>query len=170
VINQAVPSDAIVVLGGDHNDLRYRRGLELLESGQARVLFINCNADEVQFGETLAVQCERFIQRTAGNWAEQAHVCPIEGDSTGGESQYVARCLGSTPARKVLIVTSAFHTRRALSVFRRRLPQYQWAVVAVTDDTRFDERWWERREWAKTTLIEWMKMFWWESVDRWKSV
>jgi uncharacterized SAM-binding protein YcdF (DUF218 family) len=169
VIDQPGPADAIVVLGGDHNDVRYQRGLALLQSGPAQDLLVDSNSDETQFGEPLTVQCERFLQRTAGKWTAHAHVCPIEGDSTVLETQYVARCLGSTSARNVLLVTSAFHTRRALSIFRKELPQYHWSVVAVRDESRFNERWWDRREWAKTTFLEWLKMCWWESVDRWRS-
>jgi DUF218 domain len=168
VVDQPQPGDAILVLGGDHNDLRYHRGLELLQNGQAGVLFVDSNADEIQFGEPLTMQCERFLRRTAGNWAQQAHVCAIEGDSTERETKYAASCLGSVSAAKVRLVTSAFHTRRALSIFRKRLPQYEWATIAVVDDSRFGDRWWQRREWAKTTLMEWLKMFWWETVDRWR--
>ena len=169
VIDQPRPADAIVVLGGDHNDVRYQRGLALLQSGQAQELFVDSNSDEIQFGEPLTVQCERFLQRTAGKWMQQAHVCPIKGDSTMLETQYVARCLGSISATNVLLVTSAFHTRRALSIFRKRLPQYHWTVVAVADESRFDERWWQRREWAKTMFLEWLKMCWWQCVDRWRT-
>jgi uncharacterized SAM-binding protein YcdF (DUF218 family) len=168
VISQYQPADVIVVLGGDHNDLRYNRGLELLQHAQGGVLFVDSNSDEIQFGEPLTVQSERFIQRTAGNWIEHAHVCPIEGDSTERETEYVARCLQTVRADTVLLVTSAFHTRRALSTFRGRLPQYHWSINAVEDDTRFGEKWWQRREWAKTTFMEWLKMLWWESIDRWR--
>ena len=53
-------------------------------------------------------------------------------------------------------------------IFRHRLPQYQISVAAARDSSRFGERWWTRREWAKTTFDEWIKMLWWEAVDRWR--
>jgi uncharacterized SAM-binding protein YcdF (DUF218 family) len=68
----------------------------------------------------------------------------------------------------VLIVTSEFHTRRALSIFRRRLPQYEFSVAAAHDPAHFGTAWWTRREWAKVTFDEWVKLIWWEAVDRWR--
>jgi len=169
IINRPEQVDVIVVLGGDHNDVRYRHGLELWMAGQGQILLVDANSDEIQFGETLTSQTEDFIKRTARNTTDNVRVCPIEGDSTVREAEYVSGCLQPTHAARILLVTSAFHTRRALSIFRQRLPQYRWSVVAVPDETRFNERWWRRREWAKTTFIEWTKMLWWEAVDRWRS-
>jgi hypothetical protein len=28
--------------------------------------------------------------------------------------------------------------------------------------------WWRRREWAKITFNEWLKVVWWNGVDRWR--
>jgi len=168
VVNNPERSDVIVVLGGDHNDIRYHRGLALIQRGEGERLLVDANSDEVQFGETLTVQTERFIQRTAGTLSDRIRVCRIEGDSTERETEYVAQCLRQLGVGRVLLVTSSFHTRRALSIFRVRLPHYRWSVTGVEDGARFGESWWQNREWAKTTFMEWTKMLWWEGVDRWR--
>jgi uncharacterized SAM-binding protein YcdF (DUF218 family) len=80
----------------------------------------------------------------------------------------VSNCLGPSVTR-VLLVTSDYHTRRALDTFRRQLPQYHFSIVAVHDNSSFSPiGWWRRRQWAKTTVLEWSKLVWWKLVDRWK--
>ena len=76
--------------------------------------------------------------------------------------------LHPNPISSVLLVTSDFHTRRALSIFKSRLPNYRWSVAACRDDSVFQPDWWRRREWAKTAFMEWTKLIWWEAVDRWR--
>ena len=168
VVNKPESSDAILVLGGDHNDYRFHQGLQLLQQGRGRLLLLDANSDEFEYGRTSSDQEQDFAQRSAGPLAAQVIVCPIEGDSTVGEVDFVERCLRDRNVRSVLLVTSAFHTRRSLSIFRARLPQYHWSVSAVADTTRFSQKWWQRREWAKTTVLEWTKLLWWQIVDRWR--
>lgn len=95
-------------------------------------------------------------------------MCPITGFSTNAEVDDVSRCLQSLGAHRVLIVTSDYHTRRALTIFSHHLPQYHFNVAAARDPSRFGTSWWTNREWAKVTLDEWMKLLWWEVVDRWR--
>jgi DUF218 domain len=168
VLDSPERGDAIVVLGGDRNDCRYYRALRVLNDGNSRLLFFDSNTDEVNFGRTLAAQQEEFIRRSVGKLIDQVRVCPIQGDSTEGETKYVQRCLQDRGLNSVVLVTSDFHTRRALSIFRQRLPQYHWSVAAARDQTRFGEKWWRQREWAKTTVLEWVKLIWWETIDRWR--
>jgi uncharacterized SAM-binding protein YcdF (DUF218 family) len=67
----------------------------------------------------------------------------------------------------VLLVTSDFHTRRALSIFQKEDPDWTFSVAAAYDDTQFGANWWTHRQWAKTNVDEWLRMFWWQAVDRW---
>jgi len=140
----------------------------MLSDENSRLLFVDSNTDQVAFGRTLAAQEEEFIRRSAGTLIDHVQVCPIRGDSTEGETKYVQRCLEDHGLNSAVLVTSDFHTRRALSIFRRRLPQYRWSVTAARDQTRFGEKWWSNREWAKTTALEWLKLIWWQMIDRWR--
>jgi hypothetical protein len=76
-------------------------------------------------------------------------------------------CLQSLHAHQILIVTSAYHTRRALAIFRHRLPQYEWSVAAARR-LGLSTDWWHRRAWAKTWLGETERFVWWKVVDRWR--
>ncbi|MBV9609559.1 MAG: YdcF family protein, partial [Acidobacteria bacterium] len=82
------------------------------------------------------------------------------------ETKYVESCIGS--AQSVMLVTSDYHTRRALAVFRKRLPNHIFYVAGASNPYLFGRRWWEHREWAKTTAMEWEKLLWWELVDSWR--
>jgi uncharacterized SAM-binding protein YcdF (DUF218 family) len=161
-------SDVIVVLAGDSQDQRYRRGMELLRAGYARHMFLDASSDSNYFGHTPADYAESFLKQNAKEMAAQVSVCPFEEDSTGTETRYVAKCLDRLQPQRVLLVTSDWHSARALSIFRKRLPQYQWSVAAAQDGRIFGTHWWQRREWAKTTFQEWLKVIWWNAVDRWR--
>ena len=95
-------------------------------------------------------------------------VCPTVGFSTFAEADDVNRCLQPLGVHRVLIVTSEFHTRRSLLIFRQHLPQYHFSAGAARNPTQFGEAWWTNREWAKTTFDEWTKILWFEAVDRWR--
>ena len=94
-------------------------------------------------------------------------ICPILGLSTRDESHDAAKCFAGEQVTRVLIVTSDFHTRRALSIFRHELRGKIFSVAASHDQSQFGTRWWSKRQWAKTCLDEWLKFFWWNAIDRW---
>ena len=167
VVDQPQKSDAIVVLAGEGDD-RYYKGLQMLAQGYGQILFLDARTDVVNFGHTPASMGQQFIQSSAGAWVEKVQVCPISGDSTQEEAIHVGDCLRPIPARSVLLVTSDYHSRRAFQILRRRLPQYHWSVAAAHNSYDFGVNWWQHREWAKTALLEWTKLLWWEAVDRWR--
>ena len=70
--------------------------------------------------------------------------------------------------RNVIVVTSDFHTRRALSVFTREIPAYKFSVAAAYNPSEFGVQWWRHRQWAKVNFDEWLRLLWWETIDRWR--
>ncbi|MFZ0314139.1 MAG: ElyC/SanA/YdcF family protein [Candidatus Korobacteraceae bacterium] len=170
VVDRPEKSDAILVLAGDRNDVRYWRSLELLRAGYGRQMVLD-ESTERMFGRSYAEHAAEFAARTAGEQTSSISVCVIRGDSTLQETTDAGRCLAQLqpPPHTVLIVTNDFHTRRALSIFHRRLPQYQWSAAAASDNTVFGLPWWKKREWAKTNLTEWQKLLWWEVFEQWRS-
>lgn len=161
-------SDVIVVLAGDSFDERYTLGMKLLRGGYATHMLIDVNSEHHYFGRRETDYAAEFLERDTGDMRPFVSVCPFNEDSTVSESRYVASCLVPLRPRKVLLVTSDFHSARALSVFKHRLPQYEWSVAAAKDADMFGVKWWQHREWAKTTLLEWLKVTWWNVVDRWR--
>jgi DUF218 domain len=165
VVDEPEKSDAIVVLAGETN-VRPARALELLRQGVAPRVFMDAETRDRIYDQQLTEIAQKYVNGLGE--ANRVSVCPIVGFSTNAEADDVSRCLQSLGAHRVLIVTSDYHTRRALMIFRHRLPQYQFNAVAACNPAQFGEAWWTNREWAKVTLDEWLKILWWEAVDRWR--
>ncbi len=165
VVNNPRPSDVMLVLAGDSAG-RYSHAVELQKSGFAERIILDVDATPSMFGKSQADLAYDFLREKGSQGSE---ICPIRADSTFGEAVDVKRCLAGRKVNSVLIVTSDFHTRRALSIFQKRLPQYEWSVAAAWAPYHDAERWWRNRRWAKAALDEWEKYLWWELVDRWRS-
>jgi len=171
-VNHPEHADVILVLGGGMDDSRYWRGVELMKEGYASRMVLDAEAGGEKYGKSNADLASEFLERIH---AQDTTVCPVYADSTYGETQDVARCLAPMKVSSVLIVTSDYHTRRAFSIFKARLPQYQWFVAdayAPYEDggspRMAGDNWWKNRRWAKTIVEEWQKLIWWELVERWK--
>ncbi|HMD17599.1 MAG TPA: YdcF family protein [Terriglobales bacterium] len=164
VVDEPEKSDAIVVLAGETN-VRPARALELLRQGVAPHVFLNVH-DDLIYDQQLTEIAKKYANGLGE--ANRVSVCPIVSFSTFAEVNDVSRCMQSVGAHRVLIVTSEFHTRRALMIFRHRLPQYQFSAAAARNPAQFGAAWWTNREWAKTTFDEWLKIVWFEAVDRWR--
>jgi len=169
VINSSARSDLIVVLAGGNNNVRIEEAVRLLEDGYGKQVLLDDNMDRRVFGYTRAELAQDFVQHLAENLTGKVHVCEIQGNSTLGETQYVAGCISQFRAKSILLVTSDYHTRRALSIFTRMLPQYDWSIGAAKDPSKFGKNWWERREWAECTVTEWGRLIWWELIDQWQT-
>jgi uncharacterized SAM-binding protein YcdF (DUF218 family) len=165
VLNVPEHSDAILVLAGAADGSRYRHAVKLQKQGYADKILLDASVTQTMYGKSEADMATEFLNRTSPGLVE---VCPTDQDSTFGEAVDVKRCLEELNISSVLIVTSDFHTRRALSIFRKRLPQYHWSVAASSAPYHDADQWWKHRAWAKTVLDEWEKFAWWELVDRWR--
>jgi DUF218 domain len=164
VLNQPRKSDVIVVVAGE-TDRRPARGLELLDQGYAPRLILDVPAEATIYKWSQLEIAKKYIAELPE--AGLITVCPVYGLSTKDEARDAARCLQSLSARSILLVTSDFHTRRALSIFNHVFPA-DYSVAAAFDATNFGVQWWRHREWAKTNFEEWAKLIWWELVDRWR--
>jgi hypothetical protein len=167
VIDCPQRSDWIVVLEGDSDDVRLRHALELLKEGYGKDLMIDAPT-AVKYGRPTFEYAQEYANRQPAAISSHLHVCAIEGDSTQLELRQVATCIkkAAPSAMSGLVVTSAFHSRRALSIAKHILPEYTWSVGAA-QDPRFGVHWWQHREWAKTFFLEWQKTIWWQFFERW---
>ena len=163
VLNDPHKSDVMVILAGE-TDRRLTRGLQLLDQGYAPRLILDVPAEAKIYQWSLTDLARKYVEGLPES--ASVEICPILGKSTRTEVQDVSRCLHGMRG-KILLVTSDYHTRRALSIFRRVAPA-DYSVAAAFDDREFGARWWQHRQWAKTTVEEWAKFLWWELVERWR--
>jgi hypothetical protein len=165
VVDSPQHSDVILVLAGETNR-RPQRALQLLAGGYGGRIILDVPARTTIYEFTQIQLAQKYIQDLPQG--SSISICSIEGLSTEAEAKDTAACLARTGARSVLIVTSDFHTRRALSIFRRKLPAYTYSTAAAHDDEQFGVGWWKHRQWAKTLVDEWLRLLWWKCVDQWR--
>ena len=175
VVDAPLRSDVILVLAGE-TERRPQRALELLAQGYGRRVLLDVPTNAKIYEFTQIQLAQKYIQNLQIQDLPQQDlpqaalisICPIDGLSTKDESKDAEKCLASEGGKSVLIVTSDFHTRRALSIFRREVPGHEYSVAAARDEAQFGVKWWTHRQWAKTLLDEWLKLVWWNTVDQWK--
>jgi len=165
VLDAPQPSDLILVLAGE-TDHRPEHALELLHQGLGKRVLIDVPADTKIYNTLQLDVAERYVHSLPDS--ASVRICPIVGLSTREETQDVKKCLTPEDGSRILIVTSDFHTRRALSIFRHQLHDKTFSVAASHEPTEFGTRWWTHRQWAKTFAGEWTKVIWWNCVERWR--
>ncbi len=165
IINRPQHADAIVVLAGE-TDRRPALGLQLLQRGYAPRMVLDVPATGKIYQWNMLQLAQQYVHELPQ--AQSVIICPIYGLSTKAEAQDVSQCLKNLGVHSVLVVTSDYHTRRALSTFRRELPGMQISVAAATDPQQFGGSWWQHRQWAKLNFDEWLRLMWWQAVDRWR--
>ena len=163
VVNDPQHADVIVVLAGEANK-RPARGVELLSQGYAPRMILDVPAEATFFDQALLDIARSYVQKLPER--DSVSICPIQGLSTKAESYDVKGCLGAG-VHSILLVTSDYHTRRAHSTFQHRFQGYRISVAAATDPVQFGPEWWRNRQWAKLNFDEWLRLIWWEGVDRW---
>jgi len=165
VVNDPHTADVIVILAGE-TDRRPARGLELLSQNYAPRMLLDVPAAAKIYGRSMVELSQQYVQQLP--MGQSVTICPILGLSTKAEAQDAARCLQAYGAHTVLLVTSDYHTRRALSTFQSELRHYEFHVAAAYDTQQFGVSWWKHRQWAKLNVDEWVRLVWWEAVDRWR--
>jgi len=153
------------VLEGSGDTPGYFRALHLKREGYAAKVLLNANVNAEIFGKTEAELARQYLDRIGQQATE---ICPTVGTSAFAEVADVQRCLQRLGASSAILVTSDFGTRRTLSIFQKRLPQYRWSVAAASTPYHFAEAYWKHRGWAKTVLEEWEDLLWWKLVDQWR--
>ncbi len=166
VIHTPKRAEVLVVLEGGAGSSRLTQALNLQKAGYAPRVLVDADLTRDYYGKSEADLVADYLQRTKQSGIE---VCTTTADSTYSEVADVERCMIRVGATSAIIVTSDFHTRRALEIFRKRLPRYDWSVAASSWPANAVEQWWKHRWWAKTIVDEWEKYLWWNLVDRWRS-
>jgi hypothetical protein len=165
IVDDSRPSDTIIVLAGE-TEHRPQRALDLLAQGYAGHIILDVPNHALLYKFTQLELAQEYIHDLPHPSAMS--ICLIDGLSTKEESKDAEKCLQREGAHSVLIVTSDFHTRRALSVFRRELPQFSYSVAAARSEEAFGSRWWTHRQWAKIFVDEWLRLLWWKMIDQWR--
>jgi DUF218 domain-containing protein len=146
--------------------LRPARAVELLSQNYAPRMLLDVPVNGIIYDRTLMDIAKAYVETVPKGQSVQ--ICPLLGLSTKTEAQDVSRCMDHIDARRILVVTSDYHTRRARSIFQHEFRGCQIFVTGAKDPQQFGTSWWKNRQWAKVNLDEWLRLVWWELVDRWR--
>lgn len=151
VVNRPVESpDAIVSLSSHEWDrlpetirlARLHPGARILLTLPADVNEYNCH----DCGGRVALLVRGGIDRG------RIHVLPIKSSGTYGEAEVVREFIRAQPVERLLIVTSPYHTRRALATFQTLLAGTGVQIGIIS---------------ANATSSAHPDAWWWTSFDRW---
>ena len=149
----AAPSDALIVLGDDnyaadrafHAAELYREGVAPVVVASGRMLRKNFSIADV-----MEHDLESFGVPPAAI-VKLAH----RAQNTREEADEVARLIQVRRWKRVLVVTSNYHARRARFIFGRILPSSVVLRVSGARDSEFDpSRWWQTRQGQKLFMSE----------------
>lgn len=146
--------DLIVVLAGDGFGRRILRAGELIQQGYAPQALVS--GPDGNYGR---YECDLAIPFAVKAGDPESYFLHFEhhGRSTAEESKAVAKRLREMGVKRVMLVTSNYHTRRAGKVFRRAAPDLDVVVESAPDQYFQPDSWWKDREASKIFLLEWTK-------------
>ena len=147
-------ADIIVVLAGDYLGNRILTAADLVRRGLAPKVLVSGPGDVYGLYESdLAIA---FAVRRG--FPESYFVrFPNDAKSTAAEADAIIPELRKLHARRIDVVTSNFHTRRAGNAYRSRAGDLEFHLVSAPDTYFSADGWWKNREGQKTFLVEWEK-------------
>ncbi len=149
----AAQSDALIVLGDDnyagdrafHAAELYREGLAPVVVASGRMLRQNASLADLMGHdlESFGVPPKSIVKLSH------------RAQNTREEAVEVARLIQARGWKRVLVVTSNYHARRARFIFERVLPPGVSLRVSAARDSEFDPTsWWETRQGQKLFMSE----------------
>lgn len=149
-----VRADIVVVLAGDPYGHRILKAAELVKDGYAPSVVVSGPPGFYDLHESdLAIP---FAVRR-GYPAAWFIPFPHNALSTQDEAVALLPEIEKFRARRVIVVTSDYHTRRALRIVRPSWPGIEIHMVAAPDEFFTANGWWRSREARKTFFLEWTK-------------
>jgi uncharacterized SAM-binding protein YcdF (DUF218 family) len=154
--DQPKQADVALVLAGDTTGNRILRAGELVRQGYVPKAVISGPS-----GVYGLFECDLAIPFAVRAGYPESYFIHFEHDahSTQEEATNAVAELKKLGARRVLLVTSDYHTRRAGRILRAAAPDIEFTVVAAPDNYFSPAGWWHNREGRKTFFVEWEKTF-----------
>jgi uncharacterized SAM-binding protein YcdF (DUF218 family) len=145
IASQEVKGDCIVVLGGGGVE-RSKRAAELFRAEAAPRILLSGSGD-----------CEsnqRFM--LASGLPQEAITCEDQSKSTKQNAQFSVPLLRKMGAKRVIIVTSWYHSRRALHCFQHSAPDLDFVSLPTIVDA--SESWLPGKYERRWVLAEYVKL------------
>jgi uncharacterized SAM-binding protein YcdF (DUF218 family) len=161
------PADAIVVLAGPRVE-RWLEGVELyrekvaprilLSSGRIEAAESALRARDIKFPREVDLIKDAMVQLHVP--ADRIETFPDGVDNTAAEASVTHGIASQRGWRRLIVVTSKYHTRRSLYAFERefRGSGVQIQVHATRFDTARPDAWWKHRADFRYVISEYQKL------------
>lgn len=159
VQDPVLPADAIVAIGGDHKPSRVRKSVDLYSRGYAPIVVIS-GGTRVKEGSDWIIEAElmRHQARNRGI-SDQNILLETQSTTTVENASYVAKMCRDHGFRRILLVTSPFHSRRARMIFRDMMePSINVLVQPALDPGFCVSCWWQESDMRFVVLSEYAKL------------
>jgi len=152
---------AVVLAGGDPYMRRVLGGRDLYRQGRVAAILVSpepvdprvaAEVDQFRFMDPNART--RDLLLASGVHADRFAFLP-ESESTLMEAKRVRQFYQGQPPRRLAVVTSPLHTRRACFIFRQVLPDTEIACVPTPYESN---PWWSERSYGLRVLLEYAKL------------
>ena len=146
-------ADLAVVMGGDGRGLRLLTAAQLVRDGFVPAVLVSGPGGTYDLHE-----CDLAIPFGVAHGYPESYFRHFHGDytNTADEAAALIAELRKEKVRKVLIVTSGYHTRRSSRYFIH-LDGIEAHMIASPDYYANHGNWWKDREGRKTIFMEWSK-------------
>jgi len=147
-------ADAALVLAGDGWGFRVLAAAQLARDGFVPKVLVS--GPDGDYGNH---ECDLAIPFAVKHGYPESYFLHLEHSarSTVSEAQAVLPVIRQMGLKRIITVTSNFHTRRAGRIFRKLAPDLTILVVAAPDKSFTANGWWHNREGQKTFVMEWEK-------------
>lgn len=177
--DQSKKADLIFILLGPVPD----RALQAYDLYKARFAGKIIFANEFQFGSEQLKPFGITLENTAsvfkrtliqlGVKPEDIAILPQVTSSTQEEALALREHLSNNPdIKKVLLVTSSYHSRRTAMIFKKAQKKTNPVVEIISipsSHTAFDaEKWWKQRDSAKMVVLEYVKLMNFLLIERFR--
>lgn len=152
--------DLIMVLGSRKAcEYRVPVAAKLFHDGKSdRLLFCGGKAQDTVYGfmpefESMVKAAEEFGISIKDILTEESSVSTAENFIFGGKmiEEHIPHC------KKIILVTTAYHMRRAMLLAQRLLPQYEFIPCPAKDGSTRRDTWFKTEKGRKTALDECLK-------------
>jgi uncharacterized SAM-binding protein YcdF (DUF218 family) len=147
-------ADAIVVIGGDHKPERVERAVELYWQAYAPIVIISAGTIVLEGDEFVPEAEVMRRQALALGLPEEVMVLETRSFSTLENAYYSKQICQEHGLDSILLVTSAYHSRRARRIFRDALePEISVSVQPASQDC-CELCWWLHLDQVYVVLYE----------------
>jgi len=148
------PSDVIIVIGGDHKPERVKRAVELYQQGYAPIVIISAGT-KVWEGDEWMHEAEVMRRQALMRGLPEADLwLESESLSTFQNAYYTKAICQSKGFKSVLLVASAYHSRRAKRIFQDVFGENISVSVQAAPQTLCTLCWWFQPDQVSVILYE----------------